>query len=537
MEKKNKIMIIITSIIAILVITGSVAFAIFTFTRSGTNGELVLGDIWMKYEENNGIALTNALPGDEYSSYFEFTISGKNTYEKKDIWYDIVLTRGEVPSDKTEDNRIEDKYLKFKLVEVSNNVETEIFTDTTYEDLTSQRIHVEKILAGANEFAKTYRLYMVISEKLTFGNSSDAILTQEEFENLFGSIKVKVNGDFNEKVIEVPKSGAETIIEKVATYAVASESNFEGGLVGINTSGTLYNETASEEVREYRYIGPTVNNYTYFNCKDTDGTYNYGDDNYDYANNCETWRIVGTFKNANGEWNLKLMRNTMLTSDELPATYVVNGTTYTIENSTTGRAYWNKPDTLKSTNYNDWTTGGLQYFLNTANDTNGTAGYYSTLTSKTKELIDEEYTYHLGNVDYESTTKVAYADERDEAKIYSGNQPTWNGAVGLLYPSDYGYSALSSNWDTLMSDYDGEAMNTSWMQQTANHTDWEWLLSPSSSGTDCAMVWSTSGGVGLSYVNDGSYDNAVRPVLNLKSNVKILKGDGSENSPYIFIGE
>ena len=48
----------------------------------------------MHYNETNSISLEGAMPGDDYNignpnSYFEFTINGKNTYEKKDIWYDI----------------------------------------------------------------------------------------------------------------------------------------------------------------------------------------------------------------------------------------------------------------------------------------------------------------------------------------------------------------------------------------------------------------------------------------------------------------
>ena len=200
MKKRNKTLIISIVLATLLIMILGITYASLNYTQTSTNQQLVLGDIWMKYTEFNGISLENSMPGDDYTNYFEFTIDGKNTYAKKDIWYDIKLVKGDVPEGKTEDNRVEDKYLKFKLVEVNGEEETEIFKDQTYNNLTNQRIHVETISKNINNYSKTYRLYMVISEKLVIGNVEGAIST-EEFANLFGSIKVNVTGDFNEKEI------------------------------------------------------------------------------------------------------------------------------------------------------------------------------------------------------------------------------------------------------------------------------------------------------------------------------------------------
>ena len=528
-DKKNKLIVLISGIVVILLMVFGISFAIFRFGSESTNQELVLGDIWMKYTESNGISLENSLPGDEYTNYFEFTITGTNTYTKKDIWYDISLTKGDIPSGKVESDRIGDKYLKFRLIEIIDGVETEIFTDKTYDDLTNKRVHVDTISKSTSTYSKTYRLYMVISEDLTYGNSSDAILSTEEFGKIFGSIKVNVTGDFTEK--ELPKSAADTIKENIVPHAVSSASDFTGGLVGINTNGTLYNETTSEEVREYRYSGADVDNYIYYNCPDTAGGKTYGDLDYDYANNCETWRIVGIFE-ENGEEFLKIMNNNTLT--DIPTNYVIDGTTYTVGYNGT-HAYWNRPDTLKSTNYNDWTRAGLQYYLNTEEDESATpvAGYLSKLSTNAKNVL-RETTYYLGNVAYGGsgdTTISAYANERNATKIWSENQPTWNGKVGLLYPSDYGYSANPDNWsNTQLYYYDGA---TTWMMQNANHNDHEWLLSPSSGSANHALYWYSAGYVYFTDIVNGS--TGVREVLNLKSSVKVLKGEGDVNSPYVVI--
>ena len=167
MKNEKKIIMLSSIIIGVLVLTFSITYAIFVYRQTGINNQsLVLGDIYMYYEESNGIDLQGAMPGDDYSEYFEFKISGKNTYTKQDIYYDFKLIRGDIPEGKTEENRMPDEYLKFKLTKVNeDNSETEIFTDKTYTDLTNQRIYVETIAKNTTkEINNTYRLYMVISE-------------------------------------------------------------------------------------------------------------------------------------------------------------------------------------------------------------------------------------------------------------------------------------------------------------------------------------------------------------------------------------
>ena len=558
MKDKNKIIVLISGVLVILLMVVGISFAIFRFGEESTNQELVLGDIWMKYTESNGIQLENALPGDEYTNYFEFTITGTNTYTKKDIYYDISLTHGDIPAGKEESNRVEDKYLKFKLTEVNGDTETEIFTDKTYDDLTNKRVHVDTISKSTSTYSKTYRLYMVISEELTYGNSSDAILTTEEFSSIFGSVKVNVTGDFIEK--EISKTAGEEIIEKVTLYSVASSEDFSGGLVAINGTegddyGLLYNETNNTHtIREYRYTGLDVDNYIYYNCSDTAGDKTYGDLDYDYAANCEVWRIVGIF-NENGEERIKITKNTTLTTNELPETYVYDNTTFTIENiALPGSGYWNKPDVFRSTNYNDWTESGIRYFLNTEKDTNNLNGYLSLLTTNAKNLI-KETTYYLGivetaNAEYlgESTIKM-YEKERSEENIPEGNKYSWNGSVALLYPSDFSYTLSPNTWNLWQEEVDDTMLTTSWMNETANHNNEEWLISPSYYGgwwsTDPVAVNPTIGNYVITWnkyiqffynhESEEIRDIRIRPTLYLKSNTKILKGDGDENSPYVVV--
>ena len=374
---------------------------------------------------------------------------------------------------------------------------------------------------------------MWVSNEVKLGNTTDATYSLEDWEKVYASIKVNVEGDFLEKTVEspmLPENGAGVIMSKLGT----------DGLVAINNDGRLY--TGEGVIREYRYSGPVVNNYIIFN---DDG------DSETEAN--ELWRIVGVFKNSEGKWNLKLMRDTTLTSEEMPNNYVVNGTSYQIEYLTTGNAYWNNPSTTPTTTYSDWTRAGLQYFLNTESDDNGTPGYFATFTENAKELIDRNYTYYLGNNYYADdsvngdTAISSYKNERNaimcpsgitensynaNCNIWYGNQAMWKGAVGLLYPSDYGYSASNANWKILLWNYSLGAMNTSWMQTTANHSNAEWLLNPSSGGASGVSSWGDDGYVYWS----GAIDLGVRGVLNLKSETTIEGNhEGSKSDPYRVI--
>ena len=273
---KNKKIIITLSIIAILVLTIGITYSIFTSSKTGKNSNLVVGDIYMHYNETNQIQMENAMPTNiylvnsimatqEYTEggtnelskcvdafvnvgpsenealslckgnsldngitlqqayengildrmnltdtfmqeniiifnptipYFEFTVDGKNTTTNKDIWYEVVLSKGDNLDGKT---RIKDNLLKFRLTETKDNKETIVVNNKSYSDLTSKRIWVDTINKNTiNEVVHTYKLYMWISNDTVIGNVNQDY-TMEEWKSIFASIKVGVSGDFNEK--------------------------------------------------------------------------------------------------------------------------------------------------------------------------------------------------------------------------------------------------------------------------------------------------------------------------------------------------
>ena len=212
--KNNKKTILITSIIlGVLILTISLTYAVFSMSKTGQNSNLVVGDVYMHYANGNkSINLANVMPSETYdaTSFFEFTIDGKNTTTNKDIWYEIILKHGDEVSGKT---RIKDNLLKFTLTETKNGTTTTVFDGRSYNDLTNKRIWVNTINKNTtSEISITYRLYMWISNDTIIGNTDDVDYTTDEWKNVFASIKVDVAGDFNEKSIATDASCFSTSI-------------------------------------------------------------------------------------------------------------------------------------------------------------------------------------------------------------------------------------------------------------------------------------------------------------------------------------
>ena len=190
---------LITLITGILLTSTGITYSIFLISKTSKNSNLVVGDIYMHYNETNQISLSNVMPSNTYTNdYFEFIIDGKNTTTDKDIWYEVVLSKGDNIDGKT---RIKDNLLRFRLTETKDNKETIVVNNKSYSDLTSKRIWVDTINKNTiNEVVHTYRLYMWISNDTVIGNVNQDY-TMEEWKNIFASIKVNVTGDFNEKYI------------------------------------------------------------------------------------------------------------------------------------------------------------------------------------------------------------------------------------------------------------------------------------------------------------------------------------------------
>ena len=142
------------------------------------------------YNDNIAVSEKEQLP------YFEFTIDGKNT-SNKDIIYNVKLVHGDVFGSKTESNRISDKFLMFKLVEAVDGNEVELVNNKKFDTINNTILYSDKVLKNTNtEIKHTYRLYMIVDPNLIVGNTDRSDYSFNDYANLFASIKVNVDGDY-----------------------------------------------------------------------------------------------------------------------------------------------------------------------------------------------------------------------------------------------------------------------------------------------------------------------------------------------------
>ncbi len=253
----------------------------------------------------------------------------------------------------------------------------------------------------------------------------------------------------------------------------------------------------------YRYEGKNPNNYVWFNN--------------------ELWRIIGVFDSAShgvsGKNLVKIIR-----ADTLD-----------------GLA-WDRNDV------NDWTKASLNKLLNGAyyNAQDGTSsgycyGYSTSMTMNcdyTQKGIQDGYrsmianvTWYLGGLSGGGATAEAFYGYERGTLVYGGIPTSTTRYIGLMYPSDYGYSVLSSSCarTTNLSSYDTASCGgQSWLVGKG----FEWTLSPHSSSSDYVFFVYFYGAV--FHNSSAYYGYGHRPVLYLDSSVYKIDGDGSMGNPYII---
>ena len=290
MNKSKKMLILAISVIFIVALLG-VTYAWFNYYQEGTNKKLVMGDIYMTYNEGNEtLSLSNVFPETaeearaRKDNYLTFTVEGLNT-SNKDIYYEIKLNYG--ASQASPKERFNDKDLRFDLVELDSNGNevTYLLSAETYESINNQRIWVETIDANtSSQVTKRYKLRMWLKENVVISDTAldkDYPTTGEgSYPNRYASVKVSVYGDLEEK--EINKS----------LYEIMRET-----AVMDNTTSTFVN--ASTGIDFSAISGDNNGKGVYTRVGTQNGTYPImyyrgavTDNNVKFANKC--WKIVRT---------------------------------------------------------------------------------------------------------------------------------------------------------------------------------------------------------------------------------------------------
>ena len=355
----------------------------------------------------------------------------------------------------------------------------------------------KKIIVKTNISDKCYAYFDVLPPDVTL-----AITNRPTTYGKLGSIScTNSNATYNQKYNRVEISSfngkySSCNLNYTDSTSKVNLATYITGLAGTTQgTGKVVNE------KGYRYEGKNPNNYIWFNN--------------------EYWRIIGVFDSAShGQSNKNLVK--IIRDDVLD-----------------GLA-WDKSNT------NNWNTSSIKLLLNGAyyNAQDGTNsgycyGYSTTATANcdyTKRGIQAGYrgmiagvTWHLGGYSSASATSSAFYGYERGTTVYSGRPTSTTGYIGLMYPSDYGYSVLSSNCarTTNLGSYSSATCaGQSWLYGKG----YEWTLTPGSSSSYNVFRLISNGNL-VNYNADRGFGS--RPVLYLDASVYKIDGDGSLNNPYI----
>ena len=533
MKKKKVLITIIISLLLILSIVG-ISYALWTLnlTQTGEN-DIATTCFNISFTEKDNISLQKSYPlydadGKKLTPY-EFTITNNcDSYASYNVNLEVLNTT----------TLTNNEAIKVMFSKKEDNVESELKLDllSNYETVT-------KTLNNATSAFKLTDGYLDAKESRTYDLRVwlDENVTTEtvNIQNTTFNSKVVVTANY---VKDIPY--ATNVISKLAKDADSSSTDVY----------TVPDKTSDTCTYTLAYDGTTDNNLRYVGANPC---------NYVKIDN-EFWRIIGIMNNIDDgtgkkESRIKLIRN------ESIGTYSWDSSESSVNNGY-GINEWSQADLMKLLNpgyesesvggslyynsssgncYSEWkngteacdfTTTGLKTNLknlvgNTLwnTGTNGTNRY----TSASNGLASHFYSYERSSNNGKICTSGSYCNDTVTRTT------TWNGKIGLMYPSDYGYATSGgtnmnrtgclnkelNNWND--SSY-GDCKNNDWLY---NSNTKQWTVSPRAHSSYAVFVFVVQDD-GKTRFFSANTNFLVRPSVYLKSSVAIVNGNGSKESPY-----
>lgn len=517
--KQNKFIVpIILIIILTIVIFIGLTYAYFDLTiKAEESSTMTIGgaEISANFVSTNSITIEEALPGDSPIGFKDFSITTKNTSNNS---YKLYLKT--IIYNNTFIDTENDGVLYYDIYSGTNH-DTLVQTKTLFPTISKGKAILKELTIPAKTNETTeYRLnlYFPESDKVQNKNGRLILNAQITVENT------------NETSTTVPALPYQVPLASYLSINSLSES-FN------NSNGIEIDDTDDKNVR---YVGATPKNYIKFNN--------------------ETWRIIGVFNDIttideNG--NEKKESLVKIIRDESLGEYSLDSSATSV-NSGYGINEWSQADLMTELN-NDYintskTSGTTSWYNGKNNSKTGTYDYSNNIKSAfINKIITARWNlggYSSYNPNEDSVLKM-YNVERGILHISTPSDGVtrtnfWNGKIALMYPSDYGYASTDTecrenlragvyyNAETNTYDFTNvKCKNNNWLYKNSNY----WLLTPHYSsdnvcGNACYVFFVRSEGI---VAGQGSYNSyGVRPVLFLKSDIKITNGTGEKSNPYIL---
>ncbi|MBD9098219.1 hypothetical protein EGP98_01255, partial [bacterium] len=491
------------SIFAVTMVSIGTTFAMFTVSSKSAEYNVVkTGTLTIDFSSSSStIGLNNALPMSDSSGLAQtgntFTIRNTGTLPAN---YTVSLRddKDMITQDNCSDKQLDKSYIKYSI----DNTTAKLLNTSTESLITGT------LNAGES---KTFTL------KLWINNSSPNTVLNKHYHG-------KIVVDAAQETNTVRGTASEMI-------ASANPETLDYNTANVIQKNQMWAFTheATEQLAattDYRYIGANPNNYVKFND--------------------ELWRIIGVFDVDDGtgkiEKRMKIIRNESI-----------------------GNYTWSNQDTSTERDpnlgKNNWSDARLNYLLNSGHESETYGGslywnrksgncYYMSrttscdftstgLTDSAKSMIGDAKWYLGGSsTNNDVTPPMFYTRERGTTVYNSSRSTNWIGKVGLMYPSDYGYATSGGSSTNRASCMSKELYN--WEDSSysdCKNNDWlninypQWTMSPRADTYFPVFTVNFSGNV---YGFDAGNVNASRPVVHLKSTIKVISGSGTTTSPFIL---
>ena len=508
MNKYYKLLTLVIAFLILSIVTVA-SFAYFTASVQGNDNAydtvITTGEMALMLNDGEQVGLNNAIPGDSVTK--EFSVKNTGTVETTyDVYFSELL------------NKFEDKNdLVYTLI--SDNG----CADSTEKIVPSESNDDSKIVSSCTiNPNQTHNYTLTITFKNDGTNQDD---------NKGKQFKTKI-------AVNEWKEGLKTVTRT---------------MLSLKTNGSTELEYDGTTDNNLRYVGADPNNYVKFNG--------------------ELWRIIGIMNNIEKEDGTTESLVKIRRAESLDDFYSWDTSKLSINNGY-GINQWGATDTYEgadlmrelNTDYLGNITVGTDGKWYSAKNNKKTANMpTSTLSTSVQNMI-ETVKWNLGspsnnNGTYDSSWEnniipsTSYTRERANTHGKScsstGNgcndtvtrTTTWTGKVGLIYVSDYIYAVsgknensreicLNNNINDMGYDNDNLCYVTWFEPNTSNIFRSIAAISPVGNNYYSSSVAYASQ-YGIDDFSSG-YTSKIKPVIYLKSNVSIVDGLGSAETPYII---
>ena len=509
---KRKIAMLLTLLGVTSIVIGT-TFAIYENTINAGKSQVIKTGVvnFTLTESTNGIVLNNLQELTDYEGmaqeeYYEFTI--KNT---GDTITDYEISLVDKPNSSYTGTILNEKYIKVGLLK--NNSEEIIVNLKEVNRL------IDKVTLDVDKSAN-YKLRLWLDLKDITDEAKEALVGQKIF------LALKINGIQNMENITIATD---------KLIALTNNQNESGLYTITHAKDSTLQIGATEDITEYRYRGANPKNFVTFNG--------------------ETWRIIGVFPTDDGtgkiENRVKIIKDQSIGEykwdDGTTAyNYTKNDNLMLLQDKNKLKVKYlekkNKNNFIDlaiaepaKSALNNWARpASLNTYLNKT--------YLNALSTTSQNMIGDTK-YYLGgggnnsnfnsSVDFYSYERKIKNTKSNEF-YYDKNPNSWTGKLGLMYVSDYGYA--SDNCETkALNDY-----NNSNDLRICNNANWLFNLKKLEatitqySNTSTSIHYIADNGIVVSTYQASLAQTVVRPTLYLKSEVRIIDGEGTSTNPYII---